>query len=464
MKRDNNILRKVINYNYCIGCGVCTQIKGSPYVIQKNEYGQYCAIKNNNIESEEIDLDILCVCPFSGVSLNEDEISNLKFKTIKNHDFHLGRYINTYAGYAIEHNVRDIGASGGLTTWLLIYLFENKLIDGVIHVRSTNEEGKLFKYQISTSIEQIKEGAKSKYYPIELSEVLHDIRNIEGNYAIVGVPCFIKAVRLLSIQDEAIDRKIKYYIGLVCGHLKSDFFAKMFAWHNDISPNSLIKIDFRTKLEGLSSNNYGVTVSSEQTEKISPPISELYGSNWGYGFFKYKACDYCDDVLAETADIVFGDAWLSRYHKDSKGNNIVIVRNNELNDILVNSSKKGHINLDLLSVDEIIDSQRGGFSHRRDGLSIRLYNDMIKNRWTPKKRVLPKCIDDYDMLEKHLIRPILRDESLKIFKEAIRRDDFNYFLENIKIYTDKYDILYKRSLAYRIINRMKQELKKRIKK
>ena len=35
-------------------------------------------------------------------------------------------------------------------------------------------------------------------------------------------------------------------------------------------------------------------------------------ADWGMGIFKLGACDYCDDIVGETADISFGDAWLRR--------------------------------------------------------------------------------------------------------------------------------------------------------
>ena len=45
---------------------------------------------------------------------------------------------------------------------------------------------------------------------------------------------------------------------------------------------------------------------------------------------KYKACDFCEDVFGYCADVVLGDAWLPKYNKDPKGDNVVIVRNEEI--------------------------------------------------------------------------------------------------------------------------------------
>ena len=56
---------------------------------------------------------------------------------------------------------------------------------------------RLFRYRISRTPDELADGAKSRYYPVEMSEVLETIRRVPGRYAVVGVPCFIKAVHLL---------------------------------------------------------------------------------------------------------------------------------------------------------------------------------------------------------------------------------------------------------------------------
>ncbi|MFM6343919.1 MAG: Coenzyme F420 hydrogenase/dehydrogenase, beta subunit C-terminal domain, partial [Dolichospermum sp.] len=83
-----------------------------------------------------------------------------------------------------------------------------------------------FKYGVSSTIDQVMAGAKTRYYPVEMSQVLKIVREQPGRYAIIGVPCFIKAVRLLMIEDEIFHERIKFCIGLICGHLKSTQFAK----------------------------------------------------------------------------------------------------------------------------------------------------------------------------------------------------------------------------------------------
>ena len=60
--------------------------------------------------------------------------------------------------------------------------------------------------------------------------------------------------------------------------------------------------------------------------------------------FKYKACDFCDDVFAETADVVVGDAWIPKYL--TQGNSLVVTRSS-LFDSLINKYTKRVISFQI---------------------------------------------------------------------------------------------------------------------
>src|SRR5206468_11182672 len=97
---------------------------------------------------------------------------------------------------------RPNGSSGGLTSWVAAELLRTGAVDGIAHVAPTDPAaGGLFAYRISRSLDELSAGAKSRYYPVELSQVLREIRERPGRYAIVGIPCFIKAINLLRRVD-----------------------------------------------------------------------------------------------------------------------------------------------------------------------------------------------------------------------------------------------------------------------
>ena len=53
------------------------------------------------------------------------------------------------------------------------------------------------------------------------------VKDVPGRYAIVGIPSFIMAVRLLAEKDDTIKDRIKYTVGLICGHQKAVNLQKL---------------------------------------------------------------------------------------------------------------------------------------------------------------------------------------------------------------------------------------------
>ena len=462
----DSIFNTVVDGGYCIGCGVCASVTGSPVEIKLDDYGRLQAtIEPGKIDSS-VTASIDAVCPFADRAIDEDRLGQELFSQDCTYHNKIGYHLATYAGYVRESEFRDRGSSGGMGTWIVSSLLRHNLVDGVIHVRSqhpTATNSRLFKYQISTTLEQVYQGAKSRYYPIELSEVLKLVRAHPGRYALVGIPCFIKAVRLLSKQDEVLAERIRFYVGLVCGHLKSTNFAEMFAWQCGIEPGKLMDIDFRKKIPDRDANKYGVELTGiieDQTVTKTKPVLELQGYDWGQGFFKYKACDYCDDVVAETADVVVGDAWLPQYVKDSQGTNIIIVRNSTIKQLIDRALDRGELHLDSIDAQEVAQSQSSGFKHRREGLAYRLYLAEQQNRWHPPKRTKASKNSGRKLRKIMEMRLLLAQESHLAFKEAKEAGDFNLFTAKMQPLIDRYRALYAKSLWERIGNKSKKLVKR----
>lgn len=437
------LVNTVINNNFCIGCGICPYLKNSSFKMKMDKYGRY---QTEYIPNSEDNNSYLRICPFSEKANNEDDIAQKLFKKDCKHNEKLGYYLNTYAGYVLEDDFRKNGSSGGMGSWILKELMENKLVDYVIHVDKNDQGGPLFKYKISKNIDEVKHGSSSRYFPITLSEVLKVVREQKGRYAIIGIPCFIKGIRLLSDNDPVIKERIKYSIGLVCGHLKTSKFSDLIARQMGVDPQEIIGLNFRKKIPGQYASDYAAEVTYKQNDKVITAfknMKEIYGGNWGYGFFKYNACDYCDDVLSETADITIGDAWLPEYVNDSLGTNIIITRNKEIDQLLRETFKTKRLNLDYLSVERIIKSQEGGFRHRRDGLAYRLWIKKQKNKWAPIKRVEPLA-NHIKIIDKiiYRMRILITQKSLEYYMLAEKNNNLKYFIIPMKIYTGIYNSIY----------------------
>jgi hypothetical protein len=163
--------------------------------------------------------------------------------------------------------------------------------------------------------------------------------------------------------------------------------AELLAWQAGIEPDRMAEIDFRHKLPGCPSDNYGIRITDVEGNEKVMVARECLGTNWGHGFFKYEACDYCDDIFSETADLAIGDAWLKQYTEDPMGNSVVIVRNAVIGGIIKDGIASGALQLGSLTEEEMRESQGGGFRHRRSGLGYRLYLKQKNGEWFPNKRV-----------------------------------------------------------------------------
>ncbi|WP_263853521.1 coenzyme F420 hydrogenase/dehydrogenase beta subunit N-terminal domain-containing protein [Lactiplantibacillus pentosus] len=173
-------------------------------------------------------------------------------------------------GHVLEGNYRKNGSSGGFVTWICSQLLRHDYIDAVIHVKESKQAGKLFEYGISRNELELDAGAKTKYYPVEYSEVIKTVKNVPGRYAVVGLPSYIMELRLLSEQDPVVKERLKFMIGLVCGHQKTTKFAEFLAWQCGIKPGDLKSINFRKKQDDAPASKYaielvGIVDGKEQT-------------------------------------------------------------------------------------------------------------------------------------------------------------------------------------------------------
>ena len=116
----------------------------------------------------------------------------------------------------------------------------------------------------------------------------------------------------------------------------------------------------------------------------------LVEGDWGSGFFQNSACNFCDDVVAETADISFGDAWVEPYSSDGRGTNVVVVRSPELRALVEEGIAEGRLSLAEVDAEFVAGTQAAGFRQRREGLAYRLARR--RGGLVPKKRVTP-CAD-----------------------------------------------------------------------
>lgn len=459
------LIDDVVGNGYCIGCGVCKAVKGSPVQVIMDEAGRYQALLPTPIPTQPVLEAVSTVCPFSGIVPNEDVLGVELYPKAVNQDPNLGRYEACYAGFVREGQFRALGSSGGIAKWVLYELLRRHEVDAVVQVvpqEASANNPTLFSFAVIRSAEAVLTGARSAYYPVELSEVLAFIRQHPLRYAITGVPCFVKALRLLSRSEPLFRERIRYCVGIICGHLKSTRYADMIGWQLNIAPGNLATIDFRCKVAGATAKQKAVAVTDKQAAGAPPDptvAAELFGTDYNHGFFQYRACDYCDDVVAELADISVGDAWLPEYIPDGSGTSLIITRHAVLHELLTEGERNGQIRIDRLSREQAIASQAGGFRQRRQGLAYRLHLADRAGQWRPQKRVVPRMMRIGTRRRRiYRLRSEMAEASHNAFADALEVGDFAIFRRTMEPFLADYRRLYQPPFWHRVNRAVQRRL------
>jgi coenzyme F420-reducing hydrogenase beta subunit len=380
--------REVVGSDLCIGCGACAggPARGVGARMRQDSLGQYKPAGPSSWLRAPTRL-FARTCPFSPAAANEDDIAAARFPEAPQRDPALGRHETAYVGATADEALRARGSSGGMVTWTAVELLERGLVDAIVHVGPTGGLG--FGYRISRTLDEVRAGAKSRYHPVELSGVLNEIRARPGRYAVVGVPCFVKALHLLRAAEPVLAERIVLTLGLFCGHSKSARMAESFAWQMGARPEAVESFDYRVKDAARPANWYAADLTLKSGERRRKDWWHMADGDWGAGFFQNPACDACDDVTAETADIAFGDAWIEPYASDGRGTNVVIVRSPVLARLVQAAIAQGRLALEPLAADRVAETQAAGLRHRREGLAYRL--TWPRRGLRPRKRVQPRA-------------------------------------------------------------------------
>lgn len=378
----------VVCSGLCIGCGSCVANMADAEM-RWDAHGQLKPVGPPDWyrqKSESFSLK----CPFSPKAPNEDAIALERFATAPQHDPAIGRFKRAFVGHVAEPGFREQGSSGGMVSWVAAELLRTGKADAVVHVCAAADDKQgspFFEYRVSRSASEIGRGAKSRYYPTELSKVIRVIRETPGRYAVVGVPCFIKAIHLLRAADAVVAERVTHTLGLFCGHMKSARMVESFAWQMGAELKDVRTIDFRLKDAQRPANWYRAHLGLTDGSSTAQDWWHLVDGDWGAGFFQNSACNFCDDVVAETADIAFGDAWVEPYSSDGRGTNVVVVRSPELLSLVEAAIGDGRLDLQPVAASFVAQTQAAGLRHRREGLAYRL--SWYRRGIRPRKRVAP---------------------------------------------------------------------------
>jgi coenzyme F420 hydrogenase subunit beta len=329
---------RIQKYNLCIGCGLCEAMgKEHGYTMDITSEGFYKPVCSGS-RNAEFEKQVGEICP--GINLNAPKSDNDIW----------GNITGLYNSWSTDVEVRRNGSSGGGISAICIYLIEEKIVDGILHVGKLSGKSIYNELSVSRSRTEIIQKASSKYAPAKIFNSLIDIfENTEGAFAFVGKPCDIAGLKnFLEINPQYKDR-IKYRISFFCAGMPSyNATLKLFERAGQK------ELPYFLKYRGDGWPGYFTAkFDNGEVYKVS------YEESWGevLGRQVHPRCKICPDGIGLMADLVFGDAWETKDgypdFKERDGISLAIVRTQQGNDLIKAASAEGYISIDELQKDKV---------------------------------------------------------------------------------------------------------------
>ena len=210
--------------------------------------------------------------------------------------------ISRYIVASSDQDVRHRGASGGVVSEIIRYLFSAGIVQTAINYRFDKNE--LFVPELIFSYDGYHQ-VGSIYHDIPMAGYLRtNITEIKGALVIVCLPCQVAAVRQLLNKNNISH----FIISLFCSGQQKKGATWLYLKNKGVHRENIEHFSYRG--EGWPS---GIRIVLKNNKQIFDPN---LGGDWG----KYRTlpfclqrCMYCKDTFGINADITAGDPWLKKY-------------------------------------------------------------------------------------------------------------------------------------------------------
>lgn len=355
MSVADRLKNNVIQESLCTGCGACVALS-DPTAARMIP----CSAGVIPEFSADCSLPELAwmACPGKGVdypSLYQKHFGSLPT------DWRVGHIDKLWTGNSADPLIRRTGASGGVTSAVLIYLLETKQIDGAILARQGIPTAEHASWFIARNREEVLACAQSVYVPLSMLESLRAL--IPGErYAMTCVPEQSAALRVLQHAGDIRARQIEYILGPYTGTALDRRAIRSLLRANKVADDDTI-----TSLKWRAGEWPGYLEVMTASGRVIRSKKVYY--NFLIPFFVTQTSLQSMDFANEFTDLSVGDAWSPKFESLGQGFSVVASRTRKMTAILEEMSTKGLLELEQAEVLEasamhghMIDfKKRGGY-------------------------------------------------------------------------------------------------------
>lgn len=314
------------------------------------------------------------VCP--GLAVDYPALGEAMFPGRYQFGSLMGPVLSTYVGHAGEPEIRKLGASGGVITQVLAHWIETGRIKGALVTVEDPDEPSRGKGIIARTREDILRSAQSRYCSAPSFSALYDIRDEEGPFAVVGLPCQIHALRKRQLMDPRWKKRIPMVIGLLC-HYNLPFESTR-ASGRMLAPkgHKLAHTNFRQRDErGWPHNTLELTFTDGS--KWRSPYGPAQIFNIVARVSPLGRCLMCLDAAAEFSDFSIGDPWIrdeqGRWKYDEPGGwSSVIVRTGTAAEWLRDAEQAGKLVMKPIPPAEVERGQHAMMIEKKQRTAFRI--------------------------------------------------------------------------------------------
>lgn len=358
-------MKETIIKEYCAGCGLCKTVKNID--LQEYQNGQYYPAFKNDDEIEFCSL----LCPSNGYFLRGDRSTEV-----------WGHYLSVCYGFSTNKDIRAKASSGGVLSSLAIYLLEQKIVDGIIHIEADPEVPYKTILTVSSSATDVLRHAGSRYCISPALIRINEIIDRNKKYAFIGKPCDVAVLNQYLEMNGELKKNIEYVFSFFCAGQPSNIAQlKLLKELGCSDSNQCISLTYR-------GNGWPGMTTCVYKDGSSRSMS--YEESWGtiLGRDVKNACRFCVDGIGLCADIACGDAWyLDANNKpkfeEREGRNIILSRTEKGEKLLRDLHLSGYITLEEADIKMLKYMQPYQFERRATMLD-KIIALKIMGRSTPR--------------------------------------------------------------------------------